>query len=208
MYQTKDKKYAIIAISYFGVIMAGYFMMGVMYKNAIYNYSVIQWILWGVAIFLAIINDRNINNLGFAKEKAKRNLLVAGATVVISVCFALLYSDISVLKIFKAVAYYLFYIALFEEMVFRGFIQNYLFGIRANRNIIYIIGALFFAMMHLPFQMYVNNMVSFSYIIVAAPQLVFSFLFHLLMCFITYKSKDILIPTALHFAIDFVQAVI
>lgn len=40
------------------------------------------------------------------------------------------------------------------------------------------------------------------------PQLIFTFVFHLVMCFIIYKRKDILIPTALHFALDFVQAVL
>lgn len=55
--------------------------------------------------------------------------------------------------------------------------------------------------------MYVNNIVSLTYIIIAFPQLIFTFLFHLLMCFITYKIKDIMIPITLHFAIDYIQEV-
>ena len=86
--------------------------------------------------------------------------------------------------------------------------QNYLFGLRLNRKIIYAIGAVFFALVHLPFQMFVNDMVSFSYIITAIPQLIFTFFLHLAMCFITYKRKDILIPAALHFALNFVQEVL
>ena len=86
--------------------------------------------------------------------------------------------------------------------------QNYLFGLRLNRKIIYAIGAVFFALVHLPFQMFVNDMLSFSYIITAIPQLIFTFFLHLAMCFITYKRKDILIPVALHFALNFVQEVL
>jgi len=188
-------------------LMAGYLLMGVVYKNGFEHYSLIQWLLLGIAILVTILKDKNIYSLGFSKEKIKSNLLIAGAIVVLSVGFALLFSEHSVLTIFRGVAYYLIYIALLEEMIFRGFIQNYLFGLRVNRKVIYIIGGVFFSLMHLPFQMYVNDMVSFSYIVLALPQLIFTFFFHLLMCFITYKRKDILVPTALHFAIDFVQAV-
>ena len=208
MYQDKDRKYAIIAIGYYIVLFSGYFLMGIMYKKGFGHYSLIQWLLGGVVILITLLKDKSINNLGFSKERIKPNLVIASIIVIIAVCFALVYSDIPALRIFRGAAYYLIYISLLEEMIFRGFIQNYLFGMHVNRKITYAIGALFFSLMHLPFQMYVNDMVSVSYVIVAAPQLVFTFLFHLLMCFITYKTKDILIPTAVHFAIDFVQAVV
>lgn len=208
MYQSKDKKYAIIAICYYIILFLGYFVMGILYKKGIEHYSFIQWLLGGAVILITLLKDKSVSDLGFSKARIKPNLAAASVIVLICVCFALLYSDISVLRILKGAAYYLIYISLLEEMIFRGFIQNYLFGMRMNRKLIYVMGALFFALMHLPFQMYVNDMVSISYVIVAAPQLAFTFFFHLLMCFITYKTRDILIPTAVHFAIDFVQAVI
>ncbi len=65
-----------------------------------------------------------------------------------------------------------------------------------------------FSLTHLPFQMYVNNNISLTYIIEALPQLIFTFIFHLIMCFITYKRKDITIPTSLHYAIDYLQNVL
>lgn len=207
MYQTKNKMYAIIAILYYIVMMFGYLIMGVLYKRGIEYYSIIQWLLLLSAVIIEIIKDKNITNLGFTKEKIKPNLLLAGVIIAVAIVFAFFYTDKSAIVITKAVFYYLFFIAFQEEIVFRGFIQNYLFGLDANRKNIYIIGAVMFALMHLPFQMFVNDMVSWSYIIFAMPQLVFTFLFHLLMCFITYKRNDILIPTALHFAIDFVPAV-
>ena len=207
MYQTKNKMYAIIAILYYIVMMFGYLIMGVLYKRGIEYYSIIQWLLLLSAVIIEIIKDKNITNLGFTKEKIKPNLLLAGVIIAVAIVFAFFYTDKSAIVITKAVFYYLFFIAFQEEIVFRGFIQNYLFGLDANRKNIYIIGAVMFALMHLPFQMFVNDMVSWSYIIIAIPQLVFTFLFHLLMCFITYKRNDILIPTALHFALDFVQAV-
>ncbi len=208
MYQKKNKSYAIIAILYFIAIIFGYLAMGVLYKRGIPYYYVIQWLLLASAVLIAVIKDRSVICLGFTKEKIKTNLLVSGIIIAASIVFAFLYADRPAAVIVKAVFYYLFYIALLEEIVFRGFLQSYLFGLPVNTKIIFIIGAVMFALMHLPFQMFVNNMISLSYVVVAMPQLIFTFVFHLVMCFITYKRKDILIPTALHFALDFVQAVL
>ncbi len=208
MYKTKKMNYAIIAIIYFIVMMFGYLIMGVLYKRGVEHYSIIQWLLLIVAVLIVIIKDKSIVNLGFTLEKIKLNALFAGVIIAVAIVCAFLFTDRSANIIIKAVFYYLIFIAFQEEIVFRGFMQNYLFGLDANRKITYIIGAIMFALMHLPFQMFVNNMVSLLYVVVAMPQLVFTFLFHLLMCFITYKRNDILIPTALHFAIDFVQAVL
>ncbi len=208
MYQTKKKNYAIIAVVYFIVMMFGYLIMGVLHKCGVEYYSIIQWSLLIVAILIVIIKDKSIINLGFTRKKIKCNALFAGIIIAAAIIFAFLFTDRSANIIIKAVFYYLIFIAFHEEIIFRGFIQNYLFGLSANRKVTFIIGAVMFALIHLPFQMFVNDMVSLSYVIVAMPQLIFTFLFHLLMCFITYKRKDILIPTALHFAIDFVQAVL
>lgn len=208
MYQKKNKSYAIIAILYFIAIIFGYLAMGVLYKRGVPYYYVIQWLLLASAVLIAVIKDRSVICLGFTKEKIKTNLLVSGIIIAASIVFAFLYADRPAAVIVRAVFYYLFYIALLEEIIFRGFLQSYLFGLPVNTKIIYIIGAVMFALMHLPFQMFVNNMISLSYVVVAMPQLIFTFVFHLVMCFITYKRKDILIPTALHFALDFVQAVL
>ncbi len=208
MYQTKKKNYAIIAIVYFIVMMFGYLIMGVLHKCGVEYYSIIQWLFLIGTVLIVIIKDKNIINLGFTRKKVKWNALFAGLIIAVAIIFAFLFTDRSANIIIKAVFYYLIFIAFQEEIIFRGFIQNYLFGLSANRKVTFIIGAVMFALIHLPFQMFVNDMVSLSYVIVAMPQLVFTFLFHLLMCFITYKRNDILIPTALHFAIDFVQAVL
>ncbi len=208
MYQTKNKTYAMIAVLYFIAMMFGYYLMGVLYKSGNKYFSGVQWLFLIIAVLIVLIKDKSFSNLGFTKEKIKSNLLIAAIIAAASIAFAFLYTDMSAAVIAKAASYYLFYVALLEEVIFRGFMQNYLFGLRLNRKMIYIIGAVFFALVHLPFQMFVNDMLSFSYIITAIPQLIFTFFLHLIMCFITYKRKDILMPTALHFALNFVQEVL
>lgn len=208
MYQTKNKTYAAIAILYFIAMMFGYYFMGVLYKSGNKYFSGVQWLFLIIAVLIVLIKDKSFSNLGFTKEKIKSNLLIVAIIIAASIAFAFLYTDRSAAVIAKAASYYLFYVALLEEIIFRGFMQNYLFGLRLNRKLIYIIGAVFFSLVHLPFQMFVNDMLSFSYIITAIPQLIFTFFLHLAMCFITYKRKDILIPVALHFALNFVQEVL
>lgn len=203
MYQTRDKQYAIIAVLYYFVMMLSYAIMGILYQQGRGYHAIIPWLLLIGVVLIVIIKDKSIRDLGFTKEKLKPNLLISGAIVIASIGVAFLYTDKSVNTIAEETLYLLFFIALPEEIIFRGFMQNYLFGLNINRKIVYIIGAVMFSLMHLLFQMYAKDMVSWSYVVAARPQLIYTFLFHLVMCFITYKRKDILIPTALHFVDNF-----
>lgn len=110
--------------------------------------------------------------------------------------------------IVATIYYFVYFIGLFVAGIFRGLIQNYLFGFRFNKYLIFIIGALFFSFMHIPFQMFVHNNVSISYVIQAMPNLIETFISHFVLCFIAYKCKDITIPIALHYAYNFLGVII
>ncbi len=183
--------------------MVGLFIMGILYKNKVQNYNIIYWSIAIIGILIVIIKDKNITNLGFTKEKIKINLIISLLIVLLTFIISVVTSKAPLLKLIKESLYYLFYIGLLEEIIFRGFIQNYLFGLKCKKYILFLIGALLFSLMHIPFQMFVNDNVSLGYIIQALPQLLFCFVFHLVMCIITDKRKDITIPTAIHYAIDY-----
>lgn len=208
MYKEKSRIYFLIAITYWLVYLIGLLLMGMLYKKGINYYNIIYWVISVIGIIIVIIKDKNVINLGFAKEKLKTNLIISFVIITIAFIISIIAGKYSILRLVKASMYYLFYISLLEEILFRGFIQNYLFGLKCNKYLVFLIGALMFSLTHLPFQMYVNNNVSFNYIIEALPQLIFTFIFHLIMCFITYKRKDITIPTSLHYTIDYLQNVL
>ncbi|NLL91177.1 MAG: CPBP family intramembrane metalloprotease [Ruminococcaceae bacterium] len=208
MYKEKEKSYAVIAFVYYFISLSGFLVMGIMYKNDIPCYFLINLILIIAAVLTVILKDKSLINLGFSNKKIGRNLLAAFSVIAVSVSLAFIVGSLPANKILKGTAYFLFYIALPEEMIFRGFLQNYLFGLKTDRKLIFIICALMFSFMHLPFQMYVNGNPSFSYFLESAPQLIFTFLLHLIMCFITKKTGDIIIPVSLHFALDFIQEVL
>ena len=208
MYEEKRKEYFIIAILYWLISIVCFWLMGVMYQRHIPYDDILYYVLSAVVILIVLLKDKSIRNLGFTKEKIKINLVIS--LLIISVAFiASLFISFHTWDILvKRTIYYLLYVAFIEEIIYRGFIQNYLFGLKVRKFLIYLLGALLFSLMHLPFQMYVYNNVSLDYVITAIPQLVSCFLFHLVMCFITYVRKDITIPIALHYAIDYIQSVL
>lgn len=207
MYEEKKTGYFVIALFYWIISMAGFWIMGVMYQKHIPYDDVLYYGLLAVVILIVLLKDKGIRNLGFTKEKIKINLVLSLLIISVTFITSLFISSHAVDILVKRTFYYLLFVSLIEEIIFRGFIQSYLFGLKAPRIVIFLLGALFFSLIHLPFQMYVYNNVSLDYVITAIPQLVSCFLFHLVMCFIISVRKDITIPIALHYAIDYIQSV-
>ena len=208
MYQPKNKSYGIIAVVYYCILFGGLLLAGLLYSKGItYGMNIIYCSLFVMGVLIAVIKDRNIYNLGFGKEKLRINLIISLFIIVITFIVICVFSDLAFNKLLKQMLYYLFYIAAIEEILFRGLIQNYLFGFKMNKYVIFIIGALLFSFMHIPFQMFVHNNVSLHYVVEALPNLIETFLFHFLFCFIAYKRKDITISIALHYAYNFLGVV-
>lgn len=209
MYQSKKKSYGIIAVIYYCVYFLGLVFAGILYQKGImFGMNIIYCLLFAVGVLIALIKDRNIYNLGFGKEKLRINLIISLIIVGITFIVIWVFSDLAFNKLVKQMLYYLFYIAAIEEILFRGLIQNYLFGFKFPKYVIFIIGALLFSFMHVPFQMFVHNNVSLQYLVEALPNLIETFISHFIHCFIAYKSKDITISIALHYAYDFLGVIL
>lgn len=208
MYESKKKSYSVIAVIYWIIHWFGLFIEGILYKNNVPFFSIIYDILFISGILIVTFKDKSVKNLGFTKEKLKVNLPISIGLILIIFIISVFISSSPLIKLLKLAGYYLFYISVIEEIIYRGFIQNYLFGLKIKRSLIFIIGALMFSLSHLPFQMFIHDNVTISYVFSALPQLVGTFLIHLILCFITAKRKDITIPIALHFALDYIQTVL
>ena len=209
MYQSKNKIYSIIAIIYYGILFGGLLLAGLLYqKGFTFCMNIIYCSLFLMGVLIALIKDRNIYNLGFGIEKLRINLIISLIIVVVTFIVIWAFSDLTFYNLLKQMLYYLFYIAAIEEILFRGLIQNYLFGLRLNKYVIFVIGALLFSFMHIPFQMFVHNNVSWNYLVVALPNLIETFISHFVYCFVAYKRKDITIPIALHYAYNFLGVII
>ena len=209
IYQPKDKSYAIIAVFYYLIYWFGLFVAGILYQKGIQSgMNIIYCLLFILGILIVLVKDKNINNLGFYKGKGKKNLIISAIIVWVTFFIIWIFSDLPFDTLILQMLYNLFYIATIEEILFRGLIQNYLFGFKVNKYLVFILGALFFSFMHIPFQMFVHDNVSVSYVIQAIPNLVETFISHFIFCFIAYKSKDITIPIALHYAYNFLGVIV
>ncbi len=209
MYQTKDISYGIIAIIYYCIFFLGLFLAGVLYqKGFVFGMNIIYCSLFAIGVLIVLVKDKNISNLGFSKEKLKSNLIISLCIVVITFVIILIFSEYPFSNLLMQMLYNLFYIAAIEEILFRGLIQNYLFGLKLNKYLVFTIGALFFSFMHIPFQMFVHNNVSLGYLVEALPNLIETFISHFIFCFIAYKRKDITIPIAVHYAYNFLGVIV
>lgn len=208
MYESKEKSYAVIAVIYWIIRCIGLFIEGILLKNNVPFHSIIYYILFMSVVIIVLLKDKSVKNLGFTKEKLKVNLPISIGLILIIFIISVFISSSPLIKLLKLAGYYLFYVSVIEEIIYRGFIQNYLFGLKIKRSLIFIIGALMFSLSHLPFQMFIHDNVTISYVFDALPQLLATFLIHLILCFITAKRKDITIPIALHFALDYIQDIL
>lgn len=210
MYQEKNSQsYGVIAVIYYLIYFLGLLLAGMMFrKGNNYAMNLIYCAMFIIGVLIVLIKDKNIYNLGFGREKLKVNLIISFTIVIVTFMVILVFSDQPFKKLLNEMFYYLFYIAAIEEILFRGFIQNYLFGFKWNKYLIFIVGALLFSFMHIPFQMFVHNNVSLTYIMEAIPNLIETFIFHLIFCWVTNKRKDISIAIAIHYAYDFLGVIV
>lgn len=207
MYKECNRKYGVIGILFWILYMAGLLLMGILFKNG-FSYEFIYVLMFALVVIVAFsLKRKNVFEfLGFGGDKLKKDSMISAGIVVVVFIASTFFSEYTILQLLKRTLYYLFYIGAVEEILFRGFIQNCLFGLKLNRIITFMIGAASFSLMHLPFQMYVHDNVSLMYLAEVWPNLIFTFVFHLLMCLITYKRKNIMIPTAIHYVINYFGA--
>lgn len=206
MYERCDGIYARIGITYWCAYMVGLFFMGIMYEKQ-QPFQLIYLLFFALLILTAFLINRKeaFQLLGFGGKKLKTDCIISICIVTVVFLISVFSRKDMAFELLKTSLYFLFYIGAVEEIIFRGFIQNCLFGLKARMTTIFIIGAVFFSLMHLPFQMYVHHNVSLTYIVQAFPQLIYTFLFHLFTCFLTYKRGNILIPIALHYTLNYME---
>ncbi len=209
MYQPKDKSYGVIAVIYYIAYLMGLLLAGILYqKGFMSGMNIIYCSLFAAGVLIAFIKDKNISALGFGKEKIKSNLIISLIIVTATFIVIWIFSYLPFGELLIQMLHNLFYIAAIEEILYRGLIQNYLFGFRLNKYVIFLIGAVFFSFMHVPFQMFVHDNVSVYYLVQALPNLIETFVSHFIFCFIAYKRKDITISIAVHYAYNFLGVII
>lgn len=191
MYKKKSKEYFKIAIIYYIFYIIVLFLI-TYFNLSSYRFSkLIYFFLTLICILIVCFKDKKLVNLGLESKNLLSGTIFTIIVAVIS--FIITINTAAPLSVLKNILYYLISVSLTEEIIFRGFLQSYLFGLKIKPIFIYIIGAIFFSLSHIPLR------ITFVPLVDLIPELLFCFFFHLFLCFITKKENNIAIPVGLHF---------
>lgn len=161
---------------------------------------------------VCLIRKQNINSIGFHKTNAKRSFIMG--LVLSLIAFVLLWilkkftgtvrnQDVTLL--ISRVIYYLLFVSLMEEVIFRGYIGTRLYGFFHNKKLsIFLVGVLF-SLSHVPFQMLLAQVSFFSYIGSNCGDLFVILLFHVAFQWMYSRYNSIIAPMMVHFLWDFAQ---
>ena len=167
-----------------------------------YVYWVAGIIPAAAAAVISYLSNHDFKDLGFYPKHLKQDSIVMCCMLVIELLIGVYMFRMSWAHAIRSWLYYVFWIAMQEEIIYRGFIQSHLFSPRINRKVSYLIGAALFAASHIPYQMQIR-----SWDGLFTAQLCITFFVHLLYCWIIEKRGNICIPWALHVAADFLEVV-
>lgn len=207
MYGRKQKSCAFLALGWYALYIISMLVFALLHIGIGTGYHVLHIGLMMLPLLLVVHFEKSFASIGFQGTNQFRDLLTALLTVTVCVLIALVAGKLSLLELCAKALYYFLYVALLEELVFRGFLQNYLMGfleMGVPEWVCRLIGGAMFALVHVPIPVW-YSFVAIEYFLMVIPQLVFAFVFHVAMCVLTEKRGNIMLPIAIHFAVDFLQ---
>ena len=201
MYHSRQRRDACIALLLYCAELLILYGMGRLCLAG-KEYSFLRWLVPAATAVIAWKRDRSLVVLGFGKGHLRTDTVILTAWLAVSFCIGLFVMQKPYPEIWPEACYYLFAVALCEEVLYRGFLQNYLFGLPYPKQICCLIGAGMFSASHLPFYLQVNG---FHPIFLV--QLGITFVSHLVFCYIGEKRDNLLIPIAIHVSQDFLKMI-
>ena len=168
-----------------------------------------EYVYWGLRIIpvtavvlVAYMQNHDLRSLGFYPDHLKHDGIVMLCLLVIELLVGVYLYHMPWEYAVGGWLFYIFWVVLQEELVYRGFIQSHLFSSHISRKASYLIGAAMFSASHIPFQMQIRPWTGLFTV-----QLCIAFLSHLLYCRIIEKRGNICLPLALHVAGDFLEVI-
>ena len=153
-----------------------------------------------LATVIVLVRDHDLTAIGLGRGHLKPDSLMLLAMLATELLIGVYIYRMSWNKAVPNLVYYMFQIAMAEGVVYRGLIQNYLFGLPLPHKAVFLIGAAMFTLSHLPFQLQVR-----PWDLTFTIQLCITFVSHLLYCWIASERNNLLVPWGIHVAQDFLQ---
>lgn len=215
----------LFALIFTGLLFVGYvFLMNMYYRHyldAIFISD--EFVLLSQIIFCAVFIGIMALYLLLRKQKPK-TIGLTGKNLFKSIRFGLVYAlvyivvffiihtlrdDLAFRYDFKTVIlnffYFLFLVAFFEEVLFRGFINSRLLGLTKNKYLNLILVSVLFSLMHWPFRAFGFSgtvrdyfLDNYSYHSILA-------ILHFIFQYLYERYRNIAAPLILHFIYDYIQ---
>lgn len=203
---TYDKTDGIFAILYFILFMAAYYIMGLVLANTgIYLGIPCNVVLALLPVVYVLLRRQPLSSLGLTGGRIRQAILFAGILGLIFFTAGGILPGItsdarlrSVSSILYNIFYYFIIIGLVEEIAFRGFIQTRIYGLIKNDIAAVLVGAVMFALMHIPFRLAAHQL-NFAGFLANAPFLIF---WHIFFNFLHRKFNSIYGNTVFHGFMD------
>ena len=195
----------VVAIVYYLFLLVAYYILGVILeKKDVYLGYHVNIILIILLLLCVVIRKQKFESIGFGKDNIKKSfrlgLVTAGLVFFMSFIPGVLSGKTlnSVSELLSNFVYYLFVIALVEEIIFRGFIQTRIYGMIKKPALAILVVAFMFMTMHIPFQMARAEMGVVTFITNNYITLIFQFSWHVVFNIMYAKYNSIIAPTIFH----------
>jgi membrane protease YdiL (CAAX protease family) len=206
-----SKKDAAIAVSFYFLVMLMYLFAGfVQVTWEILLNVYVNLLSMAICIVIVLARGQKLDTIGFTLNRFLRAIIVG---IIWGAAMAMLNIIPAIISggkwtgfnyLLWNVFFYLIVIGLQEELVFRGFILTRLHGAIKSEAVITILCGFMFAMMHIPYQLYIRtggNVAEFfgdNYF-----WLLTTFAWHFLFYGLYRKYNSLTAPTLCHFLMNF-----
>ena len=199
------------AVLLFLLVMAVYYAAGLLMRyGGLYVGVPMNLLLTAACVALTLLRGGTLASLGLTARNAGKSALLG---LISGMLFLALDGVLPGLRAGRALAplpkllgellYYVFVIALMEEVVFRGYILTRIQGLLRSGWAATLMTGVMFVAMHIPFQMGRQGLGLIAFIQGNLFWFLTLFVWHLVFTFLYRKYANLLAPTIFHALMDF-----
>lgn len=221
--QTKvyGKKDALLSFVIFGIVFGSMFLLqqlikyrglGSSTKLVFITSGVISFFLIGIVLLFCFLRKQKANTIGFSITEMKQSFYtgVFGFTVILVLKWLTKISSkqrilegVTKESFVMNVVYLLVFVALMEELVFRGYIATRLYGIYKNKWLSIATVGMMSAIIHIPMYSMRLQISMWNYSVTHIDYLIKIAIYHCFFQWVFSKNNSIIAPIMIHFMIDF-----
>ncbi|MDF2844271.1 MAG: hypothetical protein K0R00_2697 [Herbinix sp.] len=175
-----------------------------------YTTAVISIIPILIIFLICVLKKQGFATIGFSKTNALKSFklgIILSIIILALQGIGIYYTEASlqtnISDILFRIIYYLIFISLMEELVFRGYIGTRLYGYYKNKNISIVIVGIMCSIEHIPFKIIIAQANLIEYVLINFTNLIFYIILHIGFQYLYSRYNSIIAPLLVHFIWNF-----